>query len=287
VNIVTSTHSPDGKLSDRIGMYREIAPEIRKEIVEMCHAAQSGHPGGSLSAVEYLLWLYGEELQVSPDTLQDHDRDRLVYSKGHACPVLYAVLSHYGLLDADLSKEFRRIGGLPGHSSPKVPGVEFPSGSLGQGLSYANGLAMGADLDGRDYDVYTVLGDGEIQEGNVWEAAMTAGEKDLDTIAIVDRNMKQNDLPVAKTKEIDPVPEKFEAFGWKTFRCDGHNFESIADAFNAVRAVDGPRLIIADTIKGYPISFMEDQPNGYHAGGPSEEELELALAELGFGEEDP
>lgn len=279
---VSSTQSPSGKLSDRIATYQETTPEIRKEIVEMCHVAQSGHPGGSLSAVEYLLWLYGEELQVSSDTLKDHGRDRLVYSKGHACPVLYAVLSYYGLLDADLNKEFRRFGGLPGHSSPKVPGVEFPSGSLGQGLSYANGLTMAANLDGRDYDVYAVLGDGEIQEGNVWEAAMTAGEKDLDTIALVDRNKKQNDLPVAETKEIDPVREKFEAFGWRVWECDGHDFESLSETFEAVRASDGPRLIIADTVKGYPISFMEDQPNGYHAGGPSDEELEQALSELGF-----
>ena len=248
----------------------------------MCHAAQSGHPGGSLSAVEYLLWLYGEELDLSPERLEDPGRDRLVYSKGHACPVLYAVLSHHGLLDADLNEEFRQFGGLPGHSSPKVSGVEFPSGSLGQGLSYANGLAMAADLDDRDYDVYAVLGDGEIQEGNVWEAAMTAGEKNLDTIAIVDRNKKQNDLPVAETKEIDPVPEKFEAFGWTVWECDGHDFESLAETFDAVRAASGPRVVVADTIKGYPISFMEDQPNGYHAGGPSDEELEQALSELGF-----
>ncbi len=249
----------------------------------MCHAAQSGHPGGSLSAVEYLLWLYGEELNISPDTLEDPDRDRLVYSKGHACPVLYSVLSYYGLLDADLNAEFRRFeGSLPGHSSPKVPGVEFPSGSLGQGLSYANGLAMAADLDDRDYDVYAVLGDGEIQEGNIWEATMTAGDKDLDVVAVVDRNKKQNDLPVAETKEIDPVAEKFEAFGWTVLQCDGHDFTSIAETFDDVRSTDGPRLIIADTVKGYPISYMEAEPNGYHAGGPSDEELRRALEELGF-----
>jgi transketolase len=143
---------------------------------------------------------------------------------------------------------------------------------------------MAADLDDRDYDVYAVLGDGEIQEGNIWEAAMTAGEKDLDVVAVIDRNKKQNDLPVAETKEINPVPEKFEAFGWTVWECNGHDFVSLAETFDAVRNTDGPRLIVADTVKGHPISFMEAEPNGYHAGALSDDELEQALDELGVSD---
>lgn len=282
---VSSARRSDPELADRIEAYRNSAPHVRREIIEMCHAAQSGHPGGSLSAVEYLLWLYGEELDVSPDALDDPGRDRLVYSKGHACPVLYAVLARYGFLDVDLDEEFRRFGGLPGHSAPKVPGVEFPSGSLGQGLSYANGLAIAADLDDLDYDVYSILGDGELQEGNVWEAAMTAGEKNLGRVtAVVDHNRKQNDLPVAETMEVQPIREKFESFGWTVRRCDGHDFDSLAETFAEIRADtgDGPDVLIADTVKGKGVSFMEDRPNGYHAGGPSDDELRRALEELGF-----
>lgn len=248
----------------------------------MCHAAQSGHPGGSLSAVEYLIWLYGEELDV---TLEDPSRDRLVYSKGHACPVLYSVLSHYGFLDVDLNREFRRFGGLPGHASPKVPGVEFPSGSLGQGLSYANGLAIAAELDDRSYDVFSIHGDGEIQEGNLLEAAMTAGDKNLARLtAVVDRNGKQNDLPVDETKGVEPIREKFESFGWNVWCCDGHDFDALAETFAEIRGdtSDSPSLLIADTVKGKGVSFMEAQPNGYHAGGTSDEEMRLALDELGF-----
>jgi len=250
----------------------------------MVYAAQSGHPGGSLSAVEYLLWLYNEELNVDPDDPDAPDRDRLVYSKGHACPVLYALLSRYGFVDADPNEEFRRLGGaLPGHSSPKVPGVEFPSGSLGQGLSYANGVALGREQDDADYDVYAILGDGETQEGNVWEAAMTAGEKGLDVTAVVDRNKKQNDLPVAETMEVDPLDEKFESFGWDVWEVDGHDLTEIAAAFEEINAADdGPKLLIANTVKGYPIDFMEAQPNGYHAGAITDDELDQAMDELGF-----
>jgi transketolase len=277
--------TPEGTLDERIDRYRETAREVRREILEMVHAASSGHPGGSLSAVEYMLWLYNEELDVAPDRLADPDRDRLVYSKGHACPVLYALLSRHGFIQGDPAEEFRRLGGsLPGHSSPKVPGVEFPSGSLGQGLSFANGQALGRRFDDRSYDVYVVLGDGELQEGNVWEAAMTAGEKRLDVTAIVDRNKKQNDLPVAETKEIEPVREKFEAFRWDVYECDGHDFHAIADAFADMHADDspGPQVLVAETVKGKGVPFMTEQPNGYHAGSLPDDEFERALRELGF-----
>lgn len=253
----------------------------------MCHAAQSGHPGGSLSAVEYLLWLYNEELDVSPETIDDPGRDRLVYSKGHACPVLYAVLAEYGFVDGDPNEEFRVFGGsLPGHASPKVPGVEFPSGSLGQGLSFANGLAIAADLDDEDYDVYAVLGDGELQEGQIWEAVMTAYSKDLSNLTvIVDRNKKQNDLPVDETKPYSSVPEAFDGFGWNVFECNGHDFEDIAATFAEIHAHDSekPDVLIADTVKGKGVDFMEAQPNGYHAGGPSDEEREEALEQIEAG----
>jgi transketolase len=275
-------------LADRLDQYRETAREVRRDIVEMVHAASSGHPGGSLSAVEYMLYLYNELLDVAPDRVDDPDRDRLVYSKGHACPVLYAILAREGFVEGDPREEFRRLGGsLPGHSSPKVPGVEFPSGSLGQGLSYANGLAIARELDGREYDIYAVLGDGEIQEGNIWEAAMTAGEKQLDVTAVVDRNKKQNDLPVAETKEIEPVREKFEAFRWDVYECDGHDLHAIADTFGEMSESEtaGPQVLIANTVKGKGVPFMTEQPNGYHAGSVSDDELAQALQDLGFGDE--
>lgn len=282
---MSGIRNQSGDLIDRIEQYRQTATEVRRDIVEMVYAAQSGHPGGSLSAVEFLLWLYNEELDVDPENPEDPDRDRLIYSKGHACPVLYSLLTRYGFIDVDPNEEFRRLGGkFPGHSSPKVPGVEFPAGSLGQGLSYANGQAMAAEFDDRDYDVYAVLGDGEVQEGNVWEAAMSAGEKELDVTVILDRNRKQNDLPVADTMEIDPLAEKFESFRWNVWEVDGHDLEEIAEAFAEINDDDspGPKLLIANTVKGYPIEFMMDQPNGYHAGAPTDEEYEEAMRDLGF-----
>lgn len=251
----------------------------------MTYTAQSGHIGGSLSAIEYLLWLYNEELEVSSENPSAPERDRLIYSKGHACPVLYAILARYGFVSGNPNDEFRRLGGsLPGHSTPKVPGVEFPSGSLGQGLSYGNGLAMAAELEDRTYDVYVVLGDGETQEGNIWEAAMTASDKNLDVTAIIDRNLKQNDLPVSETKEIAPVRAKFESFGWDVWECDGHSFESLAESFDAMRDA-GPKLLIANTVKGKGVPFMQDEPNGYHAGALSDEEFSQALRDLGFDPE--
>lgn len=254
----------------------------------MTYAAQSGHIGGSLSAVELLLWLYNEEVEISPENPSAPDRDRLVYSKGHACPVLYAILARYGFISGDPREEFRRLGGsLPGHSSPKVPAVEFPSGSLGQGLSYANGLAMSEELGDHAYDVYVVLGDGEIQEGNIWEAAMTAGDKELDVTAVIDRNLKQNDLPVTETKGIEPVRGKFESFGWDVWECDGHSFESLSEAFGEIRADGsaGPKLLVANTVKGKGVPFTQEEPNGYHAGALSDGEFDQALHDLGFDPE--
>ena len=275
-------------VEERIEQYRDTARDIRKDILDMTYAAQSGHVGGSLSAVEFLLWLYNEELEITPETATAPDRDRLVYSKGHACPVLYAILAHYGFITCDPNEEFRTLGGeLPGHSSPKVPAVEFPSGSLGQGLSYANGLAMSAAIGTQSYDVYVVLGDGETQEGNIWEAAMTAGNKNLNVTAIVDRNRKQNDLPVAETKEIEPLPAKFESFGWNVWECDGHSFESLSVAFDEMKSDEsgGPNLLIANTVKGQGVPFMQEVPNGYHAGALSDEGYERALGDIGFDPE--
>lgn len=275
----------EDKLTNRIERYRQMATTVRREIIEMCYASQSGHLGGSLSAVESLIWLYHEELDVCVSNPDAPDRDRFVYSKGHACPVLYSVLSQVGFINDDPTKEFRRFGGsLPGHSSPKITGVEFPSGSLGQGFSYANGLAMAADLDNIEYQVYSFAGDGEIQEGNVWEAAMTAADKNLDHVAIVDRNRKQNDLPVSETMKIEPLREKFNSFGWETFECNGHSFKDIADAFERIHAddTDNPSLLIANTIKGKGVHFMQNKPNGYHAGALTGDEFDEAMEDLGF-----
>lgn len=259
------------------------ANNMRQEIVKMVAAANSGHPGGSLSAADILAVLYFHEMNVGADKVQDPDRDRFVLSKGHASPVLYAALAEKGYLPKEELATFRKINSrLQGHPSKKtLPGVEQSTGSLGQGLSAANGMALAGRLDKRDYRVYALLGDGEIQEGMVWEAAMAAGHYKLDNlVAILDYNHLQIDGNVEDIMNVGPVADKFRAFNWHVIEIDGHNLEEIIAALEEAKAVKGqPTFIVAHTVKGKGVSFMENAC-GWHGTAPNAEQLEQALTEL-------
>lgn len=259
------------------------AGNIRQEIVKMVAAANSGHPGGSLSAADILTVLYFHEMNVDPNHVDNPDRDRFILSKGHASPVLYATLAEKGYLPKDELKTFRKLNSrLQGHPSKKLlPGVEQSTGSLGQGLSSANGMALAARLDKRDSRVYVVMGDGEIQEGMVWEAAMAAGHYKLDNlVAFVDYNHLQIDGNVEDIMNVHPVDEKFRAFNWHVITIDGHDFEQIAAALAEARTVKGkPTCIVANTVKGKGVSYMENNC-GWHGTAPNDEQLAQALAEL-------
>ncbi|MED0678239.1 transketolase [Aneurinibacillus thermoaerophilus] len=269
----------EGKLAE----LKQRANHIRQEIVKMVAAANSGHPGGSLSAADILAVLYFHEMNVGPEKVNDPDRDRFILSKGHASPVLYATLAEKGYLSKEELATFRRINSrLQGHPSKKLlPGVEQSTGSLGQGLSTANGMALAARLDKREYRVYALLGDGEIQEGMIWEAAMAAGHYKLDNlVAILDYNHLQIDGNVEDIMDIGPVADKFRAFNWHVIEMDGHNIEEIVAAFAEARTVKGkPTFIVAHTIKGKGVSYMENAC-GWHGVAPNEEQLKQALAEL-------
>jgi len=250
----------------------------------MTHAAGSGHPGGSLSAVEILTALYFRVMTYRPDQPDWSDRDRFILSKGHATPVYYGTLAEAGYFPTDELMTFRQLDSrLQGH--PKVntaPGIEMSAGSLGQGLSYSIGQCLAARLDHRDYRVYCLLGDGECQEGQTWEAAMCAPYYDLDNLcAIVDRNGVQNDYFVKDTMELEPLDIKFNAFGWHSITVEGHDLGQLLAAFDDAKKIKGkPTVIIAKTTKGKGVSFMENNPD-WHGKGPNDEELEKALAEIG------
>jgi transketolase len=243
----------------------------------------SGHPGGSLSAVEILTSLYFSKMRHDPKNPEWEERDKFVLSKGHGAPVLYTVLGLSGYFSTDHFGTLRKMGSiLKGHpNSTTTPGVEVCTGSLGQGLSQANGLAKAAKLDKRNTRVYVLLGDGELQEGQVWEAAMTARHYNLDNIcAIIDNNGLQIDGPVVEIMNIDPIKEKWGAFGWHTIEVDGHNFDEILSALDEADNIgDKPTAIIARTVKGKGVSFMEGKVE-YHGVAPTAEELEVALKEL-------
>ncbi|MGB9885750.1 MAG: transketolase [Moorellales bacterium] len=260
------------------------ARQLRGLALKMIGTAGSGHPGGSLSAAEIMAVLYFHELRVDPARPDWPDRDRFILSKGHAAPLLYAALAERGFFPPEELLTLRRLGSrLQGHPDcRRLPGVDMSTGSLGQGLSVGNGLALGAKLDGRSYRVYVLLGDGEIQEGMVWEASMAAAHYRLDNlVAIVDHNGLQIDGPVAKVMSPEPLAEKWQAFGWEVVRVDGHQVEEIAAALEHARQVKGrPTMIIADTIKGKGVSFMENRVE-WHGVAPKGEELARALAELG------
>ena len=256
---------------------------IRKNVVRMVHAAKSGHPGGSLSAADILTYLYFEEMNISKDNVNSSDRDRFVLSKGHASPLLYAVLHEKGLLSEDLTK-FRQIDRkLQGHPNRNyIAGVDMSTGSLGQGISCAVGMAMANTLDSSTNRVYALLGDGECQEGQVWEAIMAAAHYKLDNLCvIVDCNHLQIDGAVEEVMNVYPLDKKFAAFGWNVSKIDGHNFESIAYALHNAKCVKGkPTVILANTIKGKGVSFMENN-YAWHGVAPNDEQLAQALAELG------
>jgi transketolase len=248
----------------------------------MTAEAASGHPGGSLSAVELLTALYFNVLRHDPKNPAWPDRDRFIESKGHACPVLYAVLARRGYFPVEELKSFRRINSrLQGHAHVGTPGVEMSAGSLGQGLSFGIGAALARRLDRRDYRVYVLLGDGECDEGEVWEAAMAAAHYKLEELtAIVDRNRIQNDRFTSQVMELEPVADKWRAFGWNVLEIDGHDFRQVLDALQWARATRGrPTAIIAHTVKGKGVSFMENNPE-WHGKAPNKEQLAQALREL-------
>jgi transketolase len=257
---------------------------IRQDIIRMLGESKSGHPGGSLSATDIVTTLYFYEMNVDPANPKWPDRDRFVLSKGHAAPVLYAALAEKGYFPREELMTLRKTGSrLQGHPSMKhLPGIEMSTGSLGQGLSAANGMALAGRLDGKGYRVYVVLGDGEIQEGQVWEAAMAAAHYELDNVvAFLDHNGLQIDGPTKDVMSPEPVADKWRAFGWHVIEINGHDFTEIINALQKAKEVKGkPTMIIANTVKGKGVSFMENQV-GWHGNAPSQEQTCQALSELG------
>ena len=263
---------------------KKIAVEVRKGIIEGVHAAKSGHPGGSLSAAEIFTYLYFEEMHVDPANPQDPARDRFVLSKGHTAPGLYATLAERGYFPREDLTTLRHIGShLQGHPNMNdTPGIDMSTGSLGQGVSVAVGMALSAKMFGDDYRVYTLLGDGEIEEGQVWEAAMLAGNHKLDNLClIVDNNNLQIDGTIEEVNAAYPIDEKFRAFNFHVVSvADGNDFDQLRAAFAEARATKGaPTAIICKTVKGKGVSFMEGQV-GWHGKAPNDEQYEQAMAEL-------
>ena len=259
------------------------ACKARMGIIEAVYIANSGHPGGSLSIADIMTYLYFNEMNVDPKDPRNEDRDRFVLSKGHTAPALYSVLALKGFFPAEELKTLRKPGSmLQGHPSMKMtPGVDMSTGSLGQGISVAVGMALGAKLAEKPFRTYAVLGDGELQEGQVWEAAMFASAKGLDNLcAVVDNNNLQIDGTVAQVNSPYPIGEKFKAFGWNVIEICAHSFDEIEAAFEAAKEFKGkPTVIVAKSIKGKGVSFMEDQVS-WHGAAPNEEQYNQAMAEL-------
>lgn len=259
------------------------ACKARMGIIEGVFNAKSGHPGGSLSCVDILTYLYFDHMNIDPQDPKNEDRDRFVLSKGHAAPALYSVLALRGFFPVEELTTLRKSDSmLQGHPSVKyTPGVDMCTGSLGQGISAACGMALGAKLAGKDFRVFTVLGDGEIQEGQVWEAAMYASAKGLDNlVAVVDNNGLQIDGKIAEVNSPYPIAEKFKSFGWNVLEISAHSFDEIDAAFNAAAEFKGkPSVIVASSVKGKGVSFMEDQV-GWHGTAPNAEQYEQAMSEL-------
>lgn len=265
------------------------AQQIRKHIVDMVYLAQSGHPGGSLSATDIVTYLYFEEMDITKDNASSIDRDRFVLSKGHASPLLYSVLMEKGILSESELPTFRQINSnLQGHPNMnEVKGVDMSTGSLGQGISAAVGMALANKIDENNHRIYALLGDGECEEGEVWEAVMAAAHYQLDNLCVfVDYNGLQIDGDIRSVMNPTPIDKKFEAFGWHVISIDGHNFEEIAQACAQGKACKKrPTMILAHTIKGKGVSFMENNPS-WHGSAPNKEQYDLACEELKGGCED-
>jgi transketolase len=271
-------------MAKNIATLASTATRLRRDILEMITAAGSGHPGGSLSAIDVIETLYSNHLRHDPKNPEDPDRDRFVLSKGHGVPALYAVLAEHGYFSRDLLPTLRKLGSpLQGHPvRGTVPGIEACTGSLGQGLSIALGIALGARVDRKDFLVYCMIGDGEIQEGQVWEAFLAAGKFGVDNlVCILDFNQAQIDGLVKDVMPIEPIEDKLRSFGWLTHRIDGHDYAKIDEALSWAKKREGrPKMIVADTIKGKGVSFMEADLVSWHGSAPTKEQLEKALAEL-------
>ena len=267
----------------RVRELQILANKVRKNALTAVYSAASGHPGGSLSIADVLSVLYFEVMNVDPKNPQDPDRDRLVLSKGHCAPALYGVLAERGYFPVEDCATFRKVDSyLQGHPDMKgVPGVDMSSGSLGQGICAANGMALAAKIDKKDYRVYTILGDGELEEGQVWEAAMYAAHYKLDNVtAFVDFNGLQIDGDVSKVMSPLPIDKKFEAFGWNVIVCDAHDIEALHNAIKEAQGVkDKPTVVVMKSVKGKGVSFMENEA-GWHGKAPNKEEYEQAIAEL-------
>lgn len=270
----------DAKTSKELKLH---AANVRKMALEAVYSASSGHPGGSLSAADILTYLYMKEMNVNPDNAKNPDRDRFVLSKGHCSPALYGVLAERGFIAKDDIKTFRHIDSyLQGHPDMKgTSGVDMSTGSLGQGISAACGMAECAKLDGKDYRVFALLGDGESEEGQVWEAAMFAAHYKLDNLTVfLDFNGLQIDGDIKEVMNPTPLDKKFEAFGWNVIRINAHNFEEIESAVNSAKECKGrPTLILADSVKGKGVSFMENQAQ-WHGAAPNAEQYKQAIEEL-------
>lgn len=263
---------------------QKTANEIRKGIITAVYSAKAGHPGGSLSAAELFTYLYFEEMNIDPENPKKEDRDRFVLSKGHTAPGLYSTLAHRGYFPVEDLKTLRHLGSyLQGHPDMKhIPGIDMSSGSLGQGISAAVGMALGAKLDGASYRVYTLLGDGEIEEGQVWEAAMFAGHRKLDNlVVIVDNNGLQIDGKIEDVCSPYPIDKKFEAFNFHVINvADGNDFDQLGAAFEEAKAVKGmPTAIVMKTVKGKGVSYMENAVD-WHGKAPNDEQYEIAMADL-------
>lgn len=265
-----------------ISSFQTKALQFRREILETLNLAGSGHPGGSLSSVEILISLYFYKMNHDPKNSKWEQRDRLIISKGHVTPVIYVTLANAGYFPKEELKTFRKFGSrLQGHVHFKVPGVEFNTGSLGHGLSVANGIAIGAKMLNQTFRTYCLMGDGEIQEGSVWEAAMSSSHYKLDNVcAIVDYNKVQENGPVNEIKNLEPLAAKWKSFGWHVLEVDGHDLKALCQALDELESVkEKPTVIIAHTIKGKGISFMEGKA-AWHGKAPNKEQLQMALAEL-------
>jgi Transketolase, N-terminal subunit len=263
---------------------KKIANEVRKGIITGVHAAKAGHPGGSLSSADLMTFLYFEEMNVDPKNPDDKNRDRFVLSKGHCAPGLYSVMAQKGYFPVEELTTLRKLGSrLQGHPSMQyLPGIDMSSGSLGQGISAACGMAAAGKIDKADFRVYTLLGDGELEEGQVWEAAMFAGAKELDNLCvIVDNNNLQIDGNIDDVNSPKPIDKKFEAFRFHVIECNGHDFDEIRAAFKEARETKGqPTCIIMHTVKGKGVSFMENKAS-WHGTAPNDEQYAAAMEELG------